>query len=122
ELARGAGREPLDLIEAAARSHRLVFVSDIPTAVAPKQFAEQAIERIALGSGLDLVVLEVGSDEQPHIDRYLATTPEDPSILLSRPRAVREGDGSSRAFLDIYRTVWRINEQLGAARRIRIIA
>lgn len=122
DLARESGRDPLDLIEAAARTHRLVFVSDIPSAVAPKRFLEQAIERIAMGSGLDLVVLEVDSDEQPHIDRYLATSPEDPSILLSRPRAVREGDGASRSFLDIYRTLWRVNQQLGAARRIRIIA
>lgn len=122
ELAREAGRDPLDLVEQAARSHRLVFLSDIPTAAAPKRFAAQAIERIALGSGLDVVVLDIDSDEQSHIDRYLATAPEDPSILLSRPRAVREGAGASREYLDIYRTVWRVNEQLGVARRIRIIA
>ncbi|HEX2167690.1 MAG TPA: hypothetical protein VHG09_10705 [Longimicrobiales bacterium] len=122
ELARDSGREPLDLIENAARSRRLVFLSDIPSAPAPKRLAAQAIERIGLGTGLDLVVLDVDSNEQPYIDRYLATSPEDPSILLSRPRAVREGSGASREYLDIYRTVWRVNEQLGAARRIRIIA
>jgi hypothetical protein len=122
ELARESGRDAVDLVEEAARSRRLIFVSDVPTAQAPKRFAEQAIERIALSSGLDIVVLDIDSDEQAHIDRYLATTPEDPSILLSRPRAVREGDGASRAFLDIYRTVWRVNEELGAARRIRIVA
>jgi hypothetical protein len=122
DMARESGRDPLELVEIAARSRRLVFVSDIPTAQAPKRFAEQAIERIALGSGLDLVVLDIDADEQPHIDRYLATAPEDPSILLSRPRTVREGGGASRAYLDIYRTVWRVNEQLGAARRIRIVA
>jgi hypothetical protein len=122
ERARESGEDPLALIEEAARSRRLVFLSDIPTAPAPKRFAEQAIERIALGSGLDLVVLDIDSNEQPHIDRYLATSPEDPSILLSRPRAIREGAGASREYLDIYRTVWQVNEQLGAARRIRIVA
>ena len=122
ELARESGREALELVEEAARSRRLIFLSDIPTAPAPKRFAEQAIERIALGSGLDMVVLAIDSDEQPYIDRYLATSPEDPSILLSRPRAVREGDGAARVFLDVYRTVWRVNEQLGAARRVRIVA
>lgn len=122
DRARESETDALALIEDAARSRRLVFLSDIPAAPAPKRFAEQAIERIALGSGLDVLVLDIDSDEQPHIDRYLATSPEDPSILLSRPRAVREGAGASREYLDIYRTVWRVNEQLGAARRIRILA
>lgn len=122
EMARETAQDPVDLVEQAARSRRLVFLSDIPTAAAPKRFAEQVIDRIALGSGLDAVVLDIDSDEQPHIDRYLATAPEDPSILLSRPRALREGAGASREYLNIYRTVWRINQELGAARRIRIIA
>lgn len=114
--------DPLDLVEVAGRSRRLLFLADIPAAAAPKRFAAQAIERLALGPGLDLVVLDVGADEQPFIDRYLATAPEDASILLSRPRAIREDDGASRTFLDIYRTVWRVNQELGAHRRIRIIA
>ncbi|MBR9990307.1 MAG: hypothetical protein KFH98_11150 [Gemmatimonadetes bacterium] len=122
EMARESALDPVDLAEEAARTRRLVFVSDIATAVAPKRFAAEAIERIALGSGLDLVVLDIDSDEQPHIDRYLATAPEDASILLSRPRAIREGAGASREYLDIYRTVWRVNQELGAARRVRIIA
>ena len=115
-------QDALDLVESAASSRRLLFMSDISTAPAPKRLAADAIERIALGPGLDLVVLDIDADEQPYIDRYLATSPEDPSILLSRPRAIREGAGASREYLDIYRTVWRVNEQLGAARRVRIVA
>lgn len=121
-LAQNAAVPALDLIEEAARTRRLVFLSDVPTATAPKRLAREAIERIASTSGLDLVVLDIDADEQPFIDRYLATAPEDASILLSRPRSIREGDGASRALLDIYRTVWRVNQQLGAARRIRIVA
>jgi hypothetical protein len=122
EYAQQGGVDPVDLAENAARSRRLLFIADIPTAPAPKQYVQRVIERVATTSGLDLVVLDIDSDEQPYIDRYLATAPEDASILLSRPRAVREGDGASRAILDIYRTVWRVNQQLGAARRIRIVA
>lgn len=114
--------DPVDLAEVAARNRRLLFISDIPNAVAPKRYAEQVIERIATSSGLDLLVVDIDASEQPFIDRYLATAPEDASILLSRPRAIREGDGASRALLDLYRTVWRVNQELGAARRIRIVA
>jgi hypothetical protein len=115
-------RDPLELVESAGRSRRLIFLADIPSAAAPKRFAAQAIERLALGPGLDLVVLDVDANEQPFIDRYLATAPEDASILMGRPRAIREGDGASRTFVDIYRTVWRVNQELGAHRRVRIVA
>lgn len=122
EYVRERAVDPVDLAADAARSRRLLFISDIPTAVGPKRYVEAVIERVAVASGLDLLVLDVDAAEQPFIDRYLATTPEDVSILLSRPRAIREGDGASRALLDVYRTVWRVNQELGAARRIRIIA
>lgn len=122
EHAQASREDPLDLIEAAARSRRLVLVADIPSAAAPKRFVADAVERLARGPGLDVLALAVPSDEQPFIERYLVTTPEDASILLSRPRAVREGDGASRALLDVYRAVWRVNQELEAARRLRIVA
>jgi hypothetical protein len=122
DYARENRLDPLDLIEVAAQARRLVFLADVPSAAAPKRFAAQAVERLALGPGLDLVVLDVDSEEQPHIDRYLATSPEDASILMSRPRAIREDDAASRAFLDVYRAVWRVNQELGAHRRVRIVA
>jgi hypothetical protein len=120
--ARENALDPLDLIEAAARSRRLVFLADVTSAPAPKRFAARAVERLASGPGLDLVVLNVPADEQPFIDQYLVTTPEDASLLLARPRAIREGDGASRDFVELYRAVWRVNASLGAHRRIRIVA
>jgi hypothetical protein len=122
EYARGNQLDALDLIESAGRSRRLIFLADVPSAAAPKRFAADAIERLARGPGLDLVVLDVDAGEQPFIDRYLATAPEDASILMGRPRAIRESDGASRTFVDIYRTVWRVNQELGAHRRVRIVA
>ena len=120
--ARADALDPLDFIQVAGRARRLLFLAEISTAAAPKRFAADAIERLARTSGLDLVVLDVDANEQPFIDLYLATSPEDASILIARPRATRESAGASRLYLDIYRTVWRINQELGADRRIRILA
>jgi hypothetical protein len=122
EHARENALDPLDLVEVAGRSRRLVFLADVTSAAAPKRFAARAVERLASGPGLDLVVLNVPADEQPFIDQYLATTPEDASLLLARPRAIREGDGASREFIDLYRAIWRVNAGMGAHRRIRIVA
>lgn len=122
ELARAAEESPEDLIARAAQSSRIVFLSDIHNSNAVKALAAKAIERIAAGSGLDAVVLEVSEDEQAHIDQYFYRSPEDASVLMSNPRTIREPGAATRAYLDIYHTIWKINEKLGPDERIRVIA
>ena len=112
----------LEIIERGAAARRLVFLADVPSASTPKELAAQAIERLAQGSGLDIVALEIDAAEQPWIDRYLSTPQEDASILLSRPRISRESEGVSRAYLDILRAVRRMNDRMGPDQQIRIIA
>lgn len=119
ERVRADGMPPLDLIEQAARARRLIFLADIQGTTAPRRLAAEAVERLGMGMGLDAVALEVPASEQPYIDLYLNTPQEDASILLTRPRAVREGESG---FFDIYRAVRRVNDQLPPERRMRIIA
>lgn len=122
ELARSAQLAPLDLVTRAARANRIVFLSDIHNSVTAKQFAARAITEVARTSGLDAVVVEVGEDQQPYIDQYLLRSPEDASVLLSHPRTLREPGSAARAYLEIYRAIWKVNEKRGPAERIRVIA
>ncbi|MEO5509870.1 MAG: hypothetical protein ABIV28_02080 [Longimicrobiales bacterium] len=117
-----AGGPALDVIERAAAGRRLIFLADVPSASAPKELAAQAIERLAKGSGLDVIALEIDAAEQPFIDRYLATPSEDAAILLARPRISHEAEGVSRAYIDVLRAVRRMNDQMGADQQIRIVA
>jgi hypothetical protein len=113
---------PDELIATAGRRHRLIILGDVPGASAPKQLAARAVQVLVETSGLDALVVEIPADEQPYLDQYFLTRPEDPTILISRPRAVREAEGVSRDYLELYRTVWRTNEALGPDRAIRVIA
>lgn len=122
ELAEKASDDPVAAIVNAARAHRYVILSDIHASTATKQLAARAIEQVAATSGLDAVVVEVGSDMQPVIDRYLEVTPEDASILVTNGRTLREPGAATRSYLDIYRTVWKLNQKLGADQRIQIVA
>jgi len=122
DYVRAQGVPPLELIERAALRRRLVFVADIPGSVATKQLFADAVERVARGSGLDVVALEVDAGEQRFIDAYLSQPEEDIRILLGRPRAIRESEGVANAYLGIYRRVRQINDSLSADRRIRILA
>jgi hypothetical protein len=119
---RAEAGDPIPLIVAGARAHRFVFLADVAGNALPKRFAVRVIEALAQDPGLDAVALPVDSDLQPVIDRYIDSDPEDASILLARPRALREWEGTGRDFLDVYRAVWRLNQELGADRRIRIFA
>lgn len=117
-----AGVDPVALIAEQARAHRLVLLGDVDGAAAPKALAAEVIEALALGPGLDAVVLEVPSDLQPVIDRYLNSRSENAALLVGRPALLREWAGASTASLEIYRTVWRLNRELGPGRSIRIVA
>lgn len=122
EFARAAKEEPLELLTRAARANRIVFLSDIHNSTSVKELAARAIQRIAGSSGLDAVIIEVSADQQAHIDAYLDRTPEDASVLLSHPKTIGEPGSATRAFLELYHTVWALNEKLGPDQRIRIIA
>jgi hypothetical protein len=122
ESVKGSKESALDLIQRASAAHRLVFIADVPSASAPKELVASAIERLAKGTGLDVLALEIDASEQRYIDQYLATPTEDAALLLSRPRITHEEEGVSRSYLDVLHAVRRINDELGADRQIRIIA
>jgi hypothetical protein len=122
ELARDRDEAPVTAIANAARANRIVFLSDIHNSTATKRLAAQAIERIVATTGLDILALEVGSDQQTVIDQYLDLTREDAALLLTNGQTIREPGHATREYLNIYRTVWKLNQKLGADERIQIVA
>ncbi|MGH7574571.1 MAG: hypothetical protein ACREM1_05490 [Longimicrobiales bacterium] len=122
EYAEAEGVGPLDLIVEAGRRHRLLFLGDVPGAAAPKRLAAEVVDTLVKVYTLDALVLDVDIEMQPWVDRYLESNPEDASILLTNPRTLHDAEGTSSAYLELYRRVWQINQRLGADRRIRIIA
>lgn len=122
EYAEQRGVEPMALVESMGRSARVLLLSDVHGQRGPKQVAAAAIRTLAAGPGLDAVLLEVPSDEQRYIDAYFSQSADDATVLLSRPRAIREQDGNPRDYLEVYRAIRETNDAVGAARRIRVIA
>lgn len=112
---------PTDFILAALGRHPVVFVGDIHPLAEPKHIMADVIRRQDPAMAIDILALEVGSDQQPAIDRYLAGVPEDTTLLLSNPRTLRAHWGASREYLSIYRAVYAWN-QAHAAHPIRIVA
>lgn len=98
-----------------APTRRLIALGLPSSGRAGARVAVDALDSLAFGPGLDAVGVLASADDQAALDRYLASFPEDPSLL---PR-----DSPSTAALEgVYRAVWRINEAVGDDRALRVIA
>src|SRR6476659_4269629 len=99
--------DPLAFVQQALSQHRIVFLGDIHPIAEPKLLVAQLIRGQSRQYAIDLLALEVASEQQEWIDQYLASQPEDTSILLNHPRTLRSHWGLSHEYLEIYRAVYR---------------
>lgn len=105
----GPSDAPVAFVQAAIARHQLVFLGDVHPLAEPKEIVRQVIARQGAGAAIDLLALEVAADQQPAIDRYLASVPEDTTLLLDNPKTLRAHWGASHEYLGIYRAVHRWN-------------
>jgi hypothetical protein len=106
EYADHRGTDPVSLISSVASAHRLVLLGDLPGSAEPKRIAAQAIESLARGPGLDAVVLEVGSDLQGIVDRYLESDPEDATLLYRHLQSLHEPTAAGAGPVGRFWGVW----------------
>lgn len=121
ELIESRGAPPANLILKGAGTRRVIVIGDIANRSAPKRIAQQVLRALAASTGVDALVVDADTALQPVFDRYTATVPEDASILTREAALLPPGD-AGRHWLELYRAVWAVNEELGADRRIRILA
>lgn len=113
--------DPLHFLQTALRDHQIVFLGDVHPLAEPKLLVSQFIDGQDEATAIDLLALEVASEQQQWIDRYLASAPEDTTILLEHPRTLRSHWGVSAEYLGIYRAVYRWNAQ-HPSRKVHVLA
>ena len=64
--------EPLRFLRSAISDHRIVFLGDIHPVAEPKLLVSHLIASQREDQAIDLLALEVASEQQEWIDRYLA--------------------------------------------------
>jgi hypothetical protein len=117
----GTPSDPLSFVQQALSHHQIVFLGDIHPVAEPKLLVADLIRRQDSRYSIDLLALEVASEQQRWIDQYLASEPEDTSILLSHPTTLRSHWGVSVEYLGMYRAVYRWNAG-HPARPVHILA
>lgn len=100
---------PLQFIQSALHQHQIVFLGDIHPLAEPKLLVADLIREQGAENQIDLLALEVGSDQQEWVDRYFSSVPEDTTILLTHPRTLRAYWGISAEYLGIYRAAYQWN-------------
>jgi hypothetical protein len=113
---------PDSLILHAFETHHLVLLGDVHPAAEPKRLVARLVPALKARGRLDVLAVEVPFEQQPVIDAYLRSDPEDIDLLVRHPLTLRAHWGASREYLEIYRAVWNVNHALPADSRIRIVA
>jgi len=103
--------EPLRFLQSAITQHRIVFLGDIHPVAEPKLLVTHLIASQREDQAVDLLALEVASEQQEWVDQYLASQPEGVSILVDHPRTLRAHWGVSVEYLGIYRAVYHWNRE-----------
>jgi len=83
-----------------------VFLGDIYPLAEPKLLVSRLIREQGDGAAIDLLALEVASEQQAAVDRYLASVPEGTTTLLDNPPTLRAYGGVSSEYLGIYFAVY----------------
>jgi hypothetical protein len=95
---------------------RRIIVLGVPGGTrAGTRVAIEALDSLALGPGLDAVGVRAPADAQGAIDRYLAVSVEDPTLL---PAAA----AGSAGLREILREVRALSDELGVDRAVRVVA
>src|SRR5215208_311802 len=113
--------QPLHFLQAALRDHQIVFLGDIHPLAEPKLLVSRLIHEQSEAEAINLLPLEIAAEQQQWIDLYLASVPEDTRILLDHPRTLRAHWGASAEYLEIYRAVYRWNNE-HPGHRVHILA
>jgi hypothetical protein len=100
---------PSAFVLGALAEHSIVFVGDIHPYAEPKQIITAVLRTMSPEHPVRLLALEIAAEQQPMLDRYFATVPEDTTILLNNPRTLRDHWGASEDYLGIYRAAWAWN-------------
>lgn len=117
------GRDPAAFVVEALADHDLILFDDaLHTAVEPWELYMELVrtpELQALRPTIYVELLDIS--EQPHLDAYFRTTPEDPSLLFPALQNATAFGFRYKTYLDFLHAVYEVNAGLPEDRRLRVV-
>lgn len=112
---REKGEEPLDFVMNQLKEHDLIIFDDaLHPAVEPFEFYQKLIKSPDFHGGVKNIFIEaIPINQQVHVEKYLATTPEDQTLLYPVFQNDFSGFGFNfQTYFDLLHTIYQVNQTL----------
>jgi beta-lactamase regulating signal transducer with metallopeptidase domain len=115
------GKDPREFVLDAVKEHRLVILSELHHRPRYWALAAEVVRSPEFARRVSVVYMELPSNDQPLVDRFLAADKYDPEPVIEMLRDNLWTGWPDQPMLDFFRTVWEVNRELPLKERLRIV-
>ncbi len=113
--------DPQGLLLKALADHSVVVIGEVHNRPRYWEFNSKLARSPEFAKRVGVIYLEFPINDQPLIDDFLAAPKFDPEPVINMLRDMFENGWPDQPTLDLFQTVWEVNQTLPAAQRLRII-
>jgi len=114
-------KDPQQFVLDAIGKHRVVIMGEIHHRPRYWAFDAALVRSPEFARRVGVIYLELPSNDQPLVDRFLADAKYDPEPVIEMLRDNLWMGWPDQPMLDFFRTVWEVNRKLAESQRLRIV-
>lgn len=121
EFLKSEARDPQEFLLEALAKHRVVILGEVHNRQRYWAFNTALVRAPAFARTAGVIYLELPSNDQPLMDRFLAAPEYDPAPVIDVLRDMHEFGWPDQPTLEFCRAVWEVNQSLPEEHRLRIV-
>ena len=114
-------KNPQQFVLDAIDKHRVVILGEVHDRPRYWAFNAALVRSPDSHAGCRVVYMELPSNDQALVDRFLAAAKYDPEPVIDTLRDMMDEGWPDQPTLDFFRTVWEVNQKLPQPQRLRIV-
>ena len=115
------GKDPQEFVLDVIEKHRVAIMGEVHHRPRYWAFDAALVRAPEFASRVGVIYMELPSNDQPLVDRFLAADKYDPQPIIEMLRDMMTMGWPDQPMLDFFRTVWEVNQKLPAPERLRIV-
>ncbi|MBI5388285.1 MAG: hypothetical protein HZA90_26775 [Verrucomicrobia bacterium] len=121
EFLQKEGQEPKEFLLEAVAKHPMVIIGELHHRPSYWAFNSSLVGEARFADKVGTIYLELPQNDQPLVEKFLAAPTLDPAPVIAMLRDFFEMGWPDQAMLDFFVAVWKANQPLPPARRLRIV-
>jgi hypothetical protein len=114
-------KDPQQFFLDAIEKHRIVILGELHHRPRYWAFNMALVRSPEFARRAGVIYMEAPSNAQPLVDRFLAASKYDPEPVIEAMRIMIVEGWPDQTWLDFFRTVWEVNQDLPKPQRLRIV-